>query len=915
MISILIVDDQKTSRETIKSILETEPNLEVVAMAENGLEAIRLATTLLPDIILMDLEMPYLNGLEATKLICQQNPDANIIILTIQNRQDLFVQTLNAGAKGYLLKSLDAQEIIEKINLVYRGNSLVKKKSNRSEKTLDDNGNGYRELKELETKVVEGESYANKINQTKIIPSAEFNQPQADFVASPRTNSYFSTFITILKRRYPPALMGFIGVLLGAVIYLIFARRMYQASASIILENRQESVSELGKNLSNISNNKEYSYLASQAKLINSTPVLDIALENIVQKQRGYLIKDISPKTIQENLETKVIPNTNILEVSYENPDPELTALILNEIIRAFIVKNSEIIRSEASSVRQFLEKKVSKQRKEVKKIEMAENGYREQQGIVSLDNQTKNLVDSLNNLETQEQDLLAQIREQETKVNNLKQIAKVNDAESAYIEGKIAQNPQLEKLRSQLTDIEAELAAARSNFTDKNPTVIALLEKRTEILELYQQQVSEVLGKDTKISPSEIGKNGLSQTEDGIGQEVISQIVTTQTQLEADKDKLETIRAEKEKLAKQISSLPANVQPLTELVRQREQANESLQFLQRQLEEARIAEAQLVSQIQIVELASLPSSPSSPKTAFVLAIALIVGIALAAGIILLLETIDRTLYEGTEIEQQLQIPLLTNLPRLPDSTENLAQIQSFLQDRALYEPYRALLKRIESCSQQKLKVIVVTSAIAEEGKSVVTSHLGAISAMLSKRTLIIDAHLDRPRQHSWFDVELQPGLTDIVTNRFSLDKVVQSTKINNLSVLAAGIATSNFCTIIESPLIETIIEQAAWEYDLVIVDAPPVNSNSDAYTLSKYSNGLVMVTRPLLTTVDNLEQTVIDLKRNQAAIIGFVVNNCDRQKRLSSGDHDNIKRKSPFLLSPSQTNNSHQAKEAKTQP
>ena len=916
MISILIVDDQKTSRETIKSIVETEANLEVVGVATNGLEAIKLAITLAPDIILMDLEMPYLNGLEATKLICQQNPGANIIILTIQSREDLLVRTLSAGAKGYLLKNTNTQEIINKIDLVYKGSQLVRQKSNKSEERIRNNHNGYKERKEIASKkIVKGDYSVNKINETNTLTQSEFCQPQPDLEASRQTNIDLSTLLTILKRNYPPALMGFLGVLLGVVLYLIFAQRMYRATASIVLENRQVSISELGKNLSNISGSKDYSYLASQAKLIKSIPILDTALENIAQEQKSYLIKFTSPEAIQKDLETKIIPNTNILEVSYENPNPEFAALILNTIIKAFTARNIEIIRSDASSVRQFLEKQLNKQLNKLNEIETAEKLYREQKGIVAIDIQTKNLLESLNDLETQAQNLSIQIQEQEAKVNSLQQIAKVQDAKSAYSKEIIGQDRQLEKLRTQLTDVEAELAAARSNFTDRNPTVIALLEKRTQILELYQKQVSEILGEDKKISLSEVRENGISQTKNGISQEVISHLITTQTQLEADRDKLKTIKAEKEKLTKQIALLPANVQSLTKLVRQREQANENRQFIQRKLEEARIAEAQRISQIQILELATPPSSPSSPKILPLLAIASILGMVLGAGIILLLEKIDRTLYEGTDIERQIHIPLLTKLPHLPDSSENLAQIQSFLQDRALYEPYRALLKRLESCSQKKLKVIVVTSAIAGEGKSVVASHLGAVSAMLSRRTLIIDAHLHQPRQHSWFDVKLQPGLTEIVTDKFSFSKVVQHTAIKNLSVLSTGILTPNSSIITESPLIETIIQEAAMEYDLIIVDAPPVNSNCDAYTLSKYSNGLVLVARPLHSNINTLKQTVVDLERNRASIIGLAVNNAGKQKRLSSGDSSGITPELPFLLGPSQTDNSHQAKEATSQP
>lgn len=893
MIRILIVDDQKTIIEKIKSMLQTESDLEIVGTASNGYEALDLAATLAPDIILMDLEMPDLNGLAATKLICQRNPEFNIIILTIQDRDDLLVQALNAGAKGYLLKSVNAREIIETIYLVYKGSKLQKPIGDRLEElhSIKNNNNGYKSRSTF-TRVKDSPK-----TLTSDIDLEETNQR----IVSPPSAFNFSTLISILKRRYPPALMGFSSVLLGAVLYLFFAQRTYQSTASIILEDRQESISELGKNLSSVLESREYSPLASQLELIRSKSVLNSALDNVAPKKDEYLSQQISVDTIRENLEIKIIPNTNILEVSYVNSDPELAQLLLNEIIKAVIDRNTNSIRSEASSVKQFLEKQVSQQQNELSKLETAENSFRERKGIVALDNQTANLVDNLSDLETQEQNLLTQIKEQETKVNSLKQIAKVNDVESAYNRGIIGQDRQLEELRTQLTAVESELAAARSNFTDNNPTVIALLEKKDKILNLYQEQVREVLGEGATLTP-ELTEKGFSQERDGLSHEVLIELITNQTQLEANKDKLKVIRAEKEKIDNQIALLPAQVQSLTELVRQREQANESLQFLQRKLEEATIAEAQLVSNIQLVEQASLPSTPSSPKIPLVLAIASIVGIILATAIILLLEKIDRTLYDGREVESQLNIPFITSLPHLPGSTKQLSQIKLFLKNRDLYEPYRYLFKRLES---SRSKVIVVTSATAEEGKSVVALHLGAVSAMLFRRTLIIDAHVDRPKQDRLFDIKLRPGLAEIVADRLSLAEVVQSTKIENLSVLSSGIATSNSCQILESPMIKNILQDAAIQYDLVIVDAPSVSSNCDAYTLSKYSNGLLIVTRPFYTNKNVLEKTVIDLKRNKASIVGFVINNADR-KQQSNSDLDIINHSPPLLLGSSPANNSH---------
>lgn len=739
------------------------------------------------------------------------------------------------------------------------------------------NGNGYSKDQTI---------FANGNKNGKERLQFLFDSPQSESVASQEKNLDIATLLLIFKHRFPQALMGFVAVILGAVLYLMFAPRLYKVNASIILEDSEESISELGKNLSNnISGSNEYSPLATQSELIASIPVIETALENVNQKQEGELSEDISATDIQNQLKIEILPNTNILEVSYVNSDPEFASLLMNEIITAIIEKNTDFVRSEARSVRQFLEKEVEAKRQELTEAETLESRYRKDNKLVDIQTQTVSLVEKLNTLETEEQTLLTDIEEQETKVDRLQQIAKVNSADLAYTAGKIGQNPQLEKLRSQLTNVEVELAAARSKFTNEHPLVVTLVQQREELRNLYQTQISNVLGEETTVAPSVMMGNALSGTERGLGQEVFSELITNQIQLEADREKFKAIQNQKENIQNQIALLPDKAQSLKELVRQREQANESLQFLQRKLEEARIAEAQLVSKIHIIERASVPSSTHSPKIPVVLAIATAVGSILAASIVLLLETTDRTLYSGTTVERRLQIPFLTALPKLPNGSETLGEMQAFLENGALYEPYRRLLKQLESSSYKRLKVVVVTSAIAQEGKSLVASHLGAVAAMLSKKTLIIDGHLLQPKQHNWFDLEVQPGLTDTVTDKFSLSKAVQSTDIENLSVLASGISTANSCMVMESPAMETIIQEASMEYDFVIIDTSPATASYDAYTLDKYSDGLLLVTQPLYTPLNLLEETVAELKKNRTSIIGFVTNNTDEKQQPLTRD------------------------------
>jgi DNA-binding NarL/FixJ family response regulator len=125
MIQILLVDDQHLIRQGLKSMLESNAEIQVIGEAENGQRALEQIPTLQPDIVLMDVRMPVMDGVATTKAIAQQYPDVKVLVLTTFDDDEYVFQAMRVGAKGYLLKDTEPDELMLAIRSVYKGQTLL----------------------------------------------------------------------------------------------------------------------------------------------------------------------------------------------------------------------------------------------------------------------------------------------------------------------------------------------------------------------------------------------------------------------------------------------------------------------------------------------------------------------------------------------------------------------------------------------------------------------------------------------------------------------------------------------------------------------------------------------------------------------------------------------------------------------
>lgn len=124
-VKLLLVDDHKLFREGLRRILELEPDLQVVGEAASGKAALAKLHECTPDVVLMDINMPELNGVEATRAIKERYPDMVVLVLSIHDDREYLLEVLKAGASGYLLKDVEPDRLVEAIRDVAKGGSIV----------------------------------------------------------------------------------------------------------------------------------------------------------------------------------------------------------------------------------------------------------------------------------------------------------------------------------------------------------------------------------------------------------------------------------------------------------------------------------------------------------------------------------------------------------------------------------------------------------------------------------------------------------------------------------------------------------------------------------------------------------------------------------------------------------------------
>ena len=283
---------------------------------------------------------------------------------------------------------------------------------------------------------------------------------------------------------------------------------------------------------------------------------------------------------------------------------------------------------------------------------------------------------------------------------------------------------------------------------------------------------------------------------------------------------------------------------------------------------------------IQYLGLVEAKDKIVSPQRLRVFPLAAALGIILGLGVAFLIEFLDHTITNIEEVESTFQIRGLGIIPKIEEIQAQhpiLMDVQD-APEHNLRENFRVIRTNLLSMGSlsRPPHVLMITSSIAKEGKTVVSSNLAISFAQMGSKTLLIDTDLRRGRLHRLFGLRKSPGLSNLLLDKSTLDEALRPTSKENLTVLTAGAHLESGTELLGSQRFAVIMKELRARFDRIIVDTPPVLGLSETSILQNQMDGVLFVVWGGRTPIRSMKTAVEMLQSNGANMYGFILNRLD---------------------------------------
>jgi DNA-binding NarL/FixJ family response regulator/uncharacterized protein involved in exopolysaccharide biosynthesis len=596
MIRIILVDDQRTVRESLKASLKSMTDLEVVGTAGNGQDAIALVRKLHPDVVLVDMEMPGLDGIATTLMICEQFAQVRVIILSMHDEDHYVAQAVRAGAMGYLIKNTPPQELVEAIRSVHRGYAQI--------------GPG------LLNKII-------TINAKPVVSDSVEHEVVENVAAKEKKrNSGLKWFDTAASKPLGQKKLLYLGIWLlgnaclwgGSLLYLKLVSPVYSSNWTIALPGTASSTSvnlpDIGQASSE--NQSPFSNLTSDPRenyklLAESEDVVDAAAQSL----------KMPPQEFGEPL-VKILDNSTLMQLSIDGKTPQESktkAIALHQSLKNRLAQLKKIESTEPDE-NTLKTLKNAEIRLEKTRKKLAD--YQEFSGLNS-NVQLENLANSIEQMRVEKAQLSTQQQRDQGKLERLLQELKLTP-EQAQDALALHSDRLFKQYLDNYSQIQTELVNLSAKFLASHPILKAKQEDLRVAEAALLQRASSVLGRTVELDTlSQLELSGNDNQSTSQKENILGALIDLQ--------------GEQQGLQKQAEELERQMAQLKIRQKQRSRSGSELDRLKKNVQIAEAVYSSTLTQLEInqtdtsnlyppISLLTQPNLPKasiSPKKSYIL--------------------------------------------------------------------------------------------------------------------------------------------------------------------------------------------------------------------------------------------------------------------------------------------------------
>jgi capsular exopolysaccharide synthesis family protein len=569
--------------------------------------------------------------------------------------------------------------------------------------------------------------------------------------------------------------------------------------------------------------------------------------------------------------------NTNIITVTVSHENPEIASELANVICLAFADWKKELAQERVQKIMANLEVRARRAREQMLEDERLQLQHSRSSRMIDIPAEKQALMQNFLAKDAEVETLRQDVISQRERVKRMDQQLKQADQSLRSAPSGVRPNEQIAYLQQELNRLETERARLTVRFASEHPDVKTI-----------DAQILDVKGRLAKaMSDSLDYRRPTVQSLESLYYEFKS----AQTLLAFNEAKLRAAMAMRDQLREQLKGLPVPAMQNTRLSREAEISSSLYSSIQATLNAARLNADIAFGNVQLTAYAVTPEAPFQPNVTRNWLLGGAIGLAMALMSALLLDQADRRVRSVREVRRLVSGPVIGALPALKRSQVQMLQRGELLPVATeVYGMARAnLAAAMRSHGIQDpwhKRVILVTSALPGEGKSLTSANLARSIARSGRSVILVDADMRRPVQNTLFGTDEPIGLADVLAKRISMEEAVVTSDTSDLWILHSGKPDRNPTELIALPEMAEIVNQLRNEVDVVLIDAPACAVVADALLLAPHADAVLYVISAGHANEELIRETVNYIRTATAKPIVYFVNRSPREAHHPYGKY-----------------------------